>query len=125
MRSSCILLYQSYVKILLLQDTIYNDFQLKTAVNGFTAVVKRKPLLTLQRLLASCYYIAHSVHFFFIFLQLIISSKSSLLLLQELPTGNLFFDRFIADPYSPLSSHQHCKFFSIWTVNFCCKIKIH
>jgi hypothetical protein len=74
---------------------------------------------------ASCYYIAHPVHFFFIFLQLTISSKSPLLLLQEFPTGNLFFDRSRADPYSSLSSHQRCKFFSIWTINFCCKIKIH
>jgi POT family len=40
--------------------------------------------------------------------------KLSLLLLQELSTENLFFDRFKADLYSPLSSHQHCKiFFSI------------
>jgi hypothetical protein len=35
-----------------LQRTIYSGFQLKTTVNGFTAVVKRKPLLSLQRLLA-------------------------------------------------------------------------
>jgi hypothetical protein len=55
-----------------------------------------------------CYYIAYPAHFFFIFLQPTISSKSPLLLLQELPTGNLFFDRSRADPYSPLSSHQHC-----------------
>jgi hypothetical protein len=60
---------------------------------------------------ASCYYIAHPVHFFFIFFQLTISLKSLLLLLQELLTGNLFFDRSRADPYSPLSSHQRFKFF--------------
>jgi hypothetical protein len=37
-----------------------------------------------------------------------------------------FFDRSRADPYSPLSSHQHFKFFfSIWTIIFCSKIKIH
>jgi hypothetical protein len=72
---------------------------------------------------ASCYYIAHPAHFSFIFIQSTISSKSSLLVLQELPTKNLFFNRSRADLYSPLSSHQHCKFFSIWTINFCCKIK--
>jgi hypothetical protein len=60
---------------------------------------------------AFCYYIAHPALFSFIFLQPNISSKSPLLLLQELPTGNLFFDRSRADPYSPLSSHQHCNFF--------------
>jgi hypothetical protein len=43
-----------------------------------------------------------------------ISSKSSLLLLQELPTGNLFFDRSRADLYSSLSSHQCCKFFFLF-----------
>jgi hypothetical protein len=37
-----------------------------------------------------------------------------LLLLQELPTGNLFFNRSRADPYSPLSSHEHCKFFFLF-----------
>jgi hypothetical protein len=35
-----------------LQRIIYSGFQLKTTVNGFTTVVKRKPLLSLQRLLA-------------------------------------------------------------------------
>jgi hypothetical protein len=44
--------YLHYVRKLLLQRIIYSDFQLKTAVNGFTAVVKRKSLLSLQRLLA-------------------------------------------------------------------------
>jgi hypothetical protein len=53
-----------------------------------------------------CYYIAYPAHFSFIFFQPTISSKSSLLLLQELPTGNLFFDRSKTDPYSPLSSYQ-------------------
>jgi hypothetical protein len=74
---------------------------------------------------AFCYYIVHPTPFSFIFLQPTISSKSSLLLLQELPTGNLFFDRSRADPYSPLSSHQHCNVFSISTINFCYKIKIY
>jgi hypothetical protein len=46
------ILYVHYAKISLLQRTIYSGFQLKTAVNGFTAVVKSKPLLSLQRLLA-------------------------------------------------------------------------
>jgi hypothetical protein len=40
-----------YAKIPLLQHTIYSGFQLKTIVNEFTAVVKSKPLLNLQRLL--------------------------------------------------------------------------
>jgi hypothetical protein len=40
-----------YARKHLLQRTIYSDFQLKTAVNGFTAVVNWKPLLSLQRLL--------------------------------------------------------------------------
>jgi hypothetical protein len=71
-----------------------------------------------------CYYIAHPAHFSFMFLQPIISSKSLLLLFYELPIEKLFFNRSRADPYSPLSSHQYCKFlFSIWTINFCCKIK--
>jgi hypothetical protein len=73
----------------------------------------------------SCYYIVHQTSFSFIFFQPTISSKSSLLLLQELPTEIIFFDRSRADPYSPLSSHQYYKFFSIWTINFYCKIKIH
>jgi hypothetical protein len=33
-----------FVKIPLLQRTIYSGFQLKTIVNGFTTVVKSKPL---------------------------------------------------------------------------------
>jgi hypothetical protein len=41
-----------YARKPLLQRIIYSGFQLKTVVNGFTAVVKRKPLLSLQRLLA-------------------------------------------------------------------------
>jgi hypothetical protein len=41
-----------YARKLLLQRIIYSGFQLKTAVNGFTTVVKRKLLLSLQRLLA-------------------------------------------------------------------------
>jgi hypothetical protein len=41
-----------YARKPLLQRTIYSGFQLKTAVNGFTAVVKSKSLLRLQRLLA-------------------------------------------------------------------------
>jgi hypothetical protein len=36
---------------------------------------------------------------------------------------NFFFDRSRADPYSPLSSHQHCKCFSIWTIIFSVKLK--
>jgi hypothetical protein len=40
-------------KIPLLQRTIYSGFQLKTTVNGFTTVVKSKPLLSLQQLLDS------------------------------------------------------------------------
>jgi hypothetical protein len=60
------------------------------------------------------------------FFQPTISSKTSLLLLQELPTKIFFFDRSKTDPYSSLSSHQHCKFFfSIWNIIFCCKIKIY
>jgi hypothetical protein len=70
-----------------------------------------------------CYYIAHPAPFSFMFLQPIISSKSSLLLLQELPTGNLFFDRSRADPYSPLSSHQHCNFFLFRLLIFAVKLK--
>jgi hypothetical protein len=35
-----------YAKIPLLQRIIYSGFPLKTAVNGFTAVVKRKLLLS-------------------------------------------------------------------------------
>jgi hypothetical protein len=61
-----------------------------------------------------CYYIAHPAPFSFIILQPTISSKSSLLLLQELSTGNLFFDRSRADPYSPFSSHQHCNIFFLF-----------
>jgi hypothetical protein len=75
---------------------------------------------------ASCYYIIHPVHFFFIFLQLAISSKSSLLLLQELPTGKNYFS---TDPESIRIHHSRLinvvSFFSIWTINFYCKIKIH
>jgi hypothetical protein len=67
---------------------------------------------------ASCHYITHPVHFLFIFLQLTISSKSSLLLLQELPTENLFFDISRTDPYSPLSSHQRCKFVFLFGLLF-------
>jgi hypothetical protein len=37
--------------------------------------------------------------------------KSPLLLMQELPTESVFFDRFRADPYLPLFSHQYYKFF--------------
>jgi hypothetical protein len=66
----------------------------------------------------SCYYIAHPAHFSFVFLQPTISSKSSLLLLQELPTEKLFFDRSGADSYSPLPSHQHCKFFFLFGLLF-------
>jgi hypothetical protein len=72
---------------------------------------------------AFCYYIAHPVPFSFIFLQPTISSKSSLLLLQELPTENLFFDRSRADPYLPLLSHQHCNFFLFRLLIFAVKLK--
>jgi hypothetical protein len=87
---------------------------------GFKNCKKLRPSLKLSpdswdRVLrfvpAFCYYIAHPTPFSFIFIQPTISSKSSLLMLQEFPTENLFFDRSRADPYSPLSSHQHCKFF--------------
>jgi hypothetical protein len=64
------------------------------------------------------YYITHPAHFFFIFLQPTISSKTSLLLFYELPTENLYFDRSRADPYSPLSSHQYCKFFFLFGLLF-------
>jgi hypothetical protein len=49
-----------------------------------------------------CYYIVHPISFSFIFLQPVISSKTSLLLLQELLTENVFLDISIADPYSLL-----------------------
>jgi hypothetical protein len=45
--------------------------------------------------------------------------------LQELPTENLFFDRSRTDPYSPLSSHQHCKgFFLFGLLIFAVKLNI-
>jgi hypothetical protein len=72
---------------------------------------------------AFCYYIAHPAHFSFIFLQSTISSKTPLLLLQELPTGNLFFDRSRANSYSPLLSHQHCNFFLFRLLIFVVKLK--
>jgi hypothetical protein len=56
-------------------------------------------------------------------LQPTISSKLSLLLLQELPIENLFFDRSRADPYSPLLSHQHCNFFLFRLLIFAVKLK--
>jgi hypothetical protein len=62
---------------------------------------------------ASCHYITYPSHLSFIFLQPTIL-KSPLLLLQELSTENLFFDRSILDLYSSLSSHQHCKFFFLF-----------
>jgi hypothetical protein len=37
-----------------------------------------------------------------------------LLLLQELPTESVFFDRSRSDSYSPLFSHQYCKFFFLF-----------
>jgi hypothetical protein len=40
----------------------------------------------------------------------VISSKSLLLLLQELPTKSVFFDRSSPNAYSSLSSYQYCKF---------------
>jgi hypothetical protein len=78
----------------------YLDWVLKSVQYTYNRVLNSDP--------TSYYYIAHPVYFFFIFLQLTISSKSSLFLLQELPTGNLFFDRSRVSPYSPLLSHQRC-----------------
>jgi hypothetical protein len=72
---------------------------------------------------ASWYYIVHAIHFSFIFFQLIISSKSSLLLLQEFPTESVFFNRYRADPYSSFSSHQYYNFFLFGLLVFVIKLK--
>jgi hypothetical protein len=70
-----------------------------------------------------CYYIAHLSPLSFIFLQPTISLKLSLLLLQEVPTRNLFFNRSRAGSYSPLSSHQHYNFFLFQLLIFAVKLK--
>jgi hypothetical protein len=51
-------------------------------------------------------------------LSIVISSKLSLLLLQEVPTESIFFDRSSPDPYSLLSCHQYCIFLFLFGLLF-------
>jgi hypothetical protein len=66
----------------------------------------------------------HAPNSFLIFLPPIISSKSSLLLLQEHPTQNVSFDRSSPNSYLALSSHIYYMFlFLFGLLIFAIKLK--
>jgi hypothetical protein len=60
----------------------------------------------------------HAPNNFLIFLSPAISLKLSLLLLQEIPTDSISFDRFNPDPYLALSSHLYCIFLFLFRLLF-------
>jgi hypothetical protein len=70
-----------------------------------TARIMDRVLNSISNNLFIYYHIPNN---FLLFLSPVISLKLSLLLLQELPTESVSFDRFNPNPYLTLSSHLYC-----------------